>query len=589
MPPGGTFTFHGGPQPQSAGLVINATFDTSITSNVNAAQIEASINQAVGIFEQQFSDPITVSIFFRYSTTAPNGSPLSGGTLAQSAYVIYNGISWSTFKNALIADAKTANDATANASLPGTALSANVIPSSANGRAVGMNTPPAMFPDGHVGTGGPYDGIVTLNSAQPFQFDRIGGIGAGNFDAQRSTEHEMDEVLGLGSFIGGSNVRPQDLFSWSSSGTRNLTSSGSRYFSINGGATDIVGFNQQSGGDFGDWLSGSCPQTTPYVQNAFSCPGQMSDVTATSPEGINLDVIGYDLVRTSHKTLFDFDGDGKTDVSIWRGTTGVWWIIDSSTGSFTPTGWGVPGAGDIPVPGDYDGDGKTDIAIWRATTGDWWIINSSDGSITHTNWGLTGVGDIPVPGDYDGDGKTDIAIWRATTGDWWIINSSNGSITHKGWGLPGAGDIPVPGDYDGDSKTDVAIWRATTGDWWILNSSNGSITHTGWGLPGAGDIPVPGDYDGDGKTDIAIWRATTADWWIINSSNGSITHRNWGLTGAGDVPVPGDYDGDGKTDIAIWRATTADWWIINSSNGSITHTNWGLPGAGDIPVPSTVK
>jgi phosphodiesterase/alkaline phosphatase D-like protein len=32
------------------------------------------------------------------------------------------------------------------------------------------------------------------------------------------------------------------------------------------------------------------------VQNTFVCPGQYSDVTATSPEGINLDVIGYDLV-----------------------------------------------------------------------------------------------------------------------------------------------------------------------------------------------------------------------------------------------------------------------------------------------------
>src|SRR5207253_2330102 len=46
-----------------------------------------------------------------------------------------------------------------------------------------------------------------------------------------------------------------------------------------------------------DWLSStSCPQTKPYVQNAFVCPGQYSDVTASSPEGISLDVIGYDLI-----------------------------------------------------------------------------------------------------------------------------------------------------------------------------------------------------------------------------------------------------------------------------------------------------
>src|SRR4029077_19761972 len=94
------------------------------------------------------------------------------------------------------------------------------------------------------------------------------------------------------------NLRPQDLFSWSSAGQRNLTSSGTRYFSINSGTTNIVNFNQNSSAfDFGDWLSStSCPQAHPYVQNAFGCPGQYSDVTASSPEGINLDVIGYDLV-----------------------------------------------------------------------------------------------------------------------------------------------------------------------------------------------------------------------------------------------------------------------------------------------------
>src|SRR5438105_366705 len=106
----------------------------------------------------------------------------------------------------------------------------------------------------------------------------------------------MDEVLGLGSYLPSGDLRPQDLFSWSAPGTRNVTSTGSRYFSINSGNTNIVGFNQNSNYDFGDWLSTSCPQANPYVQNASVCAGQFSDVTATSPEGINLDVIGYDLV-----------------------------------------------------------------------------------------------------------------------------------------------------------------------------------------------------------------------------------------------------------------------------------------------------
>src|SRR5262249_53922790 len=144
--------------------------------------------------------------------------------------------------------------------------------------------------------------IVTINSADAFSFTRPPA--GGTFDAQRTTEHEIDEILGLGSFldIAGSDLEPQDLWSWSAPGTRNLTSSGTRYFSIDGGTTDLVEFNQQPNGDFGDWLSGTCPQTTPYVQNAFSCMDQVSDVTVTSPEGINLDVIGYDLITGSTTT-----------------------------------------------------------------------------------------------------------------------------------------------------------------------------------------------------------------------------------------------------------------------------------------------
>jgi Fibronectin type III domain len=278
----------------TSGLVINPTFDSSILNDPNSAAIQAAINRAIAILQSLFSDPITVPILFRYSSTKPDGHPFPSGTLSVSDFVIYS-ISWDTYINALRADAKTANDATANASLPPNALSTNISVSGANGRAIGQDTPPAMFADGTVGDAGPYDGIVSLNSTVPFQFTRPPS--ANNFDAQRSIEHEMDEILGLGSRLpGGGDLQPQDLFSWSAPGTRNLTSSGSRYFSINSGNTNIVDFNQDPSGDFGDWLSADCPQANPYVQNAFGCMGQVSDVSATSPEGISLDVIGYDLV-----------------------------------------------------------------------------------------------------------------------------------------------------------------------------------------------------------------------------------------------------------------------------------------------------
>ena len=282
-----------------AGLIINATFDSSITNNPNALAIQSRITAAVSIFENLFSDPITVPILFRYSASDADGSPL-GHAVSDSISAIYP-IPWNTYISALRVHATSGNDTRANASLPATALSANVDPSGANGRAIGLNTPPGVSANGNVGSGPDfiYDGVITLNSSDPFQFTRP--VNSGNYDAQRSTEHEIDEVLGLGSHLngGGRDLEPQDLFSWSSSGTRNLTSSGTRYFSIDSGTTDIIDFNQDPSGDFGDWLSPPCPQPEPYVQNAFACAGQSSDVSASSPEGISLDVIGYTLATPS--------------------------------------------------------------------------------------------------------------------------------------------------------------------------------------------------------------------------------------------------------------------------------------------------
>jgi hypothetical protein len=281
----------------TTGLTIHPTFDSSITNNPNAAAIQAMISRAISFHESLFADPITIQIRFRFSTTTPDGRPFPMGSLARTDLVLYR-LPWSTYISALRADAKTSNDTQANASLPGSALSPNIRPSSAGGRAVGLNTPPAMFADGSVGQGGPYDAIVSLNSAAPYQMNRPPS--PNNFDAQRSIEHEVDEAIGLGSRLNGNgtDLRPQDLFSWSSPGHRNISTSGTRYFSINGGGTNIVNFNQNPDGDLGDWFSEQCPQTHPYVQNAFACAGQYSDISATSPEGVNLDVIGYDLTQT---------------------------------------------------------------------------------------------------------------------------------------------------------------------------------------------------------------------------------------------------------------------------------------------------
>ena len=260
----------------------------------------------------------------------------------------------------------------------------------------------------------------------------------------------------------------------------------------------------------------------------------------------------------------DFDGDGKTDLSVFRPSEGNWYL-QRSTAGFTAINWGLEN--DKLVPGDYDGDGKTDLAVYRNDT--WFVLNSSNGTFTGLNFGLAT--DIPVAGDYDGDDKTDFAVFRPSDGVWYIRNSSNGSISFVSWGQNG--DVPVVGDYDGDGKTDQAVVRNNV---WYLNRSQTGVSIITFGS--SGDLPVQADYDGDSKDDIAVFRPSDGVWYITNSSNGSVSYVPWGQNG--DIPAPGDFDGDGKYDQAVYRDGT---WYLNRSTSGISISGFGL--ATDRPIP----
>jgi Zn-dependent metalloprotease len=278
------------------------------------------------------------------------------------------------------------------------------------------------------------------------------------------------------------------------------------------------------------------------------------------------------IYSAPNKPNFDFDGDNRTDISIYRQNLGQWWYLQSIDSTNRAFQFGS--STDKIVPRDYTGDGKTDIATFTPATGFWNILRSEDSTFFGFPFGTNG--DIPAPADYDGDGKADAAVFRPSNSTWFISKSSGGTTIQQ---FGAIGDKPVVADYDGDGKADLAIYRVALGQWWFVRSSDGTNRAFQFGTPT--DKPIQGDYTGDGKADLAFFRPTTGEWFILRSEDASFYGFPFG--GNGDIPASGDYDGDGKFDPAVFRPSNTTWYLNRSSAGTQII---GFGANGDIPVPN---
>ena len=267
----------------------------------------------------------------------------------------------------------------------------------------------------------------------------------------------------------------------------------------------------------------------------------------------------------------DFDGDGRTDIGIYRPTVQTWFILPGSGSYFSYTASWSGTAN--PCLGDFNNDGATDFPDATPPGNHPW----SFGRMPPRREPISA--DRAVCGDYDGDHRSDTAYW-ASSGVWLITLAAHSTEMMVNWGT--AGDLPVADDYDGDGRVDIAVYRPSNGKWYILFSSSGEAVVVQWGANA--DKPVFADYDGDGRAEIAVYRPSDGNWYMLTSRSNWTQYNivNWGITG--DVPVPGDYDGDGKYDVAQYRPSNGYWFVVPSNGTQIQTIQWGAET--DIPAPA---
>jgi hypothetical protein len=339
-----------GGAPASA-LVITPTYDTTVTSSPDKTQIENSFQTILNQFEALYVNNVTVNVTLALSGSVGLGENVTFQTGA-TPYSSGTG-NFVTALTSTVNGATTTNGPgqTALANLPATASAINssdtgnggngtISLSTPNARAIGLSAPEAS------------DSTILINP-NPFvgfatQFQRVDGhVATNNYDFFATAEHELDEVLGLGSALAcppanctaatplPTDIRPEDLFryqqnSTSFSFTYAVPSSAVAFLSINGGVSDLIQLSQDPGGDYGDFYSPGPDETgavcTAIVQDAFGCNGQVASVQHNSVEAQLLNAMGWNprFTTAASNTVWQVDCSGGHIAS-----TGV--VVTAST------------------------------------------------------------------------------------------------------------------------------------------------------------------------------------------------------------------------------------------------------------------
>ncbi len=297
-----------------APLTIIPAFGTTVTSarltgaggNPTVAQFQGAVAAAINYFDTNFtsavpavvtngtiSNGVTVQIQFDYGQI---GNTAMGAGAGGSSYglTVFNGGDYAALAVALkpVLPFLPAADPTGGGLF---------LEPFAQGQVLGLAGPPSG-PAGYVGLNAISNG-VTLN------YDLANQTLPGKIGAVGALEHEISEVFGRVADLGviGSNTYTiLDLYRFNGAGTRALIAGTADYFSLNGGTTNLAGFNNHNnGGDAGDWAA-SVPND---AFAAFLITGNTVAVTAVDQQVLGaIGLIPVTAQQTSNRAMLWIGG-----------------------------------------------------------------------------------------------------------------------------------------------------------------------------------------------------------------------------------------------------------------------------------------
>ncbi len=283
-------------------------------------------------------------------------------------------------------------------------------------------------------------------------------------------------------------------------------------------------------------------------------------------------IAGYTLSSSADSVFaLDYNGDGRDDLFLYRPGTGVCCVAKSNgDGTFTSAysssngiaGFNLGNASDKVFVFDYNGDGLSDLFLYRPGTGVCCVAKSNgDGTFTSVysssngiaGFNLGNASDRVFAFDYNGDGISDLFLYRPGSGLCCIVRS-NGDDTFEsvysdsngiaGYNLNNTSDQVFPLDYNGDGLSDLFLYRPGSGLCCIAKSSgDGTFTSVyysssgiaGFNLASAYDSVFGFDYNGNRCQDLFFYRACAGACFVGRSNKNDFRYINSISTGTGKI------------------------------------------------------